>query len=327
MSSFSFPLAAPDSQDIAALIDRAFDPASNRRSAPAPTSATAVIDPIRRPFVSDPVSAVIDAIDPNDDPEDIRRWNAAGRIERFVEHEEATRRRQNTLASEPLYRFAKLVDSLLNTGSRPKIQGINVLTQPAEPVYANPAGSDPEAAARPAFRYDERAAESDYQYGAAVNAVLQQPSTTGVVQLSDDVVSGVESGLGYLFSFDPVKFQDCKLEMFLETDHAMRMMAALAAACITNTRVQNPHDYRKDLDWARSIESINSIVKRMSAELKRSEDGKKFICESPTAILENKRKQVASGGSGSSVAVPIAVGSSSKRRYFSNSSSIARRKY
>lgn len=323
MSTFSFSLAGPESREIAELVDRAFDTGETRPPPPTSSSATAVVDPIRRPFVSDPVTAVIDAIPPNEDPDDIRRWNIGGRIDRFVDHEEAARKRQTTLSSEPLYKFAKLVDSLLNTGTRPTLRGINVFAEPPKPVYESPVAPREGEPARPAFRFDERAAEADYQYGESVNAVLKQPETTGVVQLSDDTMSGVESGLGHLFSYDPVKFNECKLEMFLASDHALRLMAQLAAACITNSRVQNPHDYRKDADWARSVETINSTVKRMSAELKRVED--KFVCETPKQVMINKRKQVSSG----SISVPevVAVLPKSSKRYFSGSSSVARRKY
>lgn len=327
MSTFSFSLAGPgsrESREIAELVDRAFDLGSTRPPPPSSSSATAVVEPIRRPFVSDPVSAVIDAIPPNEDPDDIRRWNIGGRIDRFVDHEEAARKRQATLSSEPLYQFAKLVDSLLNTGTKPTLRGINVFAEPPKPAYEPAVAPREGEPARPAFRFDERAAEADYQYGESVNAVLRQPETTGVVQLSDETMSGVESGLGHLFSYDPVKFEECKLEMFLASDHARRLMAQLAAACITNSRVQNPHDYRKDLDWARSVEAINSTVKRMSAELKRVED--KFVCETPKQVMINKRKQVSHGSINEAPKV-VAVLPASKARYFSGSSSVARRKY
>jgi hypothetical protein len=325
MSTFSFSLAGPDSRDIAELVDRAFDTGETRPPPPTSSSATAVVDPIRRPFVSDPVSAVIDAIPPNEDPDDIRRWNIGGRIDRFVDHEEAARKRQTTLSSEPLYKFAKLVDSFLNTGQKKKLEGINVFFEPPKPAYEPPVAQREGEPARPAFRYDERAAEADYQYGESVNAVLKQPETTGVVQLSDDTMGGVESGLSNLFAYDPVKFEECKLEMFLANDHALRLMAQLAAECITNKRVQNPSDYRKDLDWARSVETINSTVKRMSAELKRVEG--KFVCETPKQVIINRRKQVSHGPSSDETPEVVAVLPRSSKRYFSGSSSVARRKY
>lgn len=340
MSSFSFSLA-PETGGIAETVDDVFaiPVVGGVPAASSSSTAAVVVDGIRRPFLADPVRAVIDAVDPIDEPEDIARWDSSGRISRFIEHEEATRKRKEELSATPLYRFGETVDSLLNTGSGPTLQGVKVFLQPERPVYQNPnprsSGEGTGDATRPAFRLDEHAVEADYQYGAAVNAVLNQPSTTGVVQLSADIRAGIESALVHLFSYDPVKFQDCNLDMFLKADHPLRLMASLVAACITTTRVQNPHDYRKDLDWPRSIESINTCVKRMSSQLARIEEGsgkqKKifFVAEDPKRVLANKRLQ-ALHGQGLTMVQPVALVRSTLGRMPSGGAgfvSIARRKY
>lgn len=294
MSSFSYPLG-DDTRDLSDLINRAF-PTGPGLVPPPTSSSTAVIPEIHRPFVSDPVRAVIDGIPPIEDPEDIRRWDATGRIPRFVEHQQAIRERQQVLEENPLYLFGQRVDSLLNTGDRPELKGVQIFVQPSNPEY-QPADSN-----QPAFRLREHTTEADYQYGRAVNTALQQPETTGVVKLSNDTMAGVEKGLVALQKYNAFKFHGAKLEMFLKNSLARILLASLTAACITNVRVKNPTDYRKDNDWARSVEEINTCVKDMSALLERV-DGE-FVGAEPEKVNKNFHGQL-------SKAVPSSSSSSS----------------
>lgn len=309
----SFSTDGDDDEDaeIQKKIEKAFAPPTsnnnnnnnnNYTSASSHAMPSAHVESISREFRANPTKALVEFALPEDKPEEIYDWDNGTRIADMVKNYENNRRKAKEVSEVPLRRFAELIDtsiniSLTNAATDPirvyfrpdhdyTTRPFNGIGAPSAPGVAGGSAPGPAFAAS-GIRNNEA---KDYEYAQAVRRGLNRVEVTGEFTLAPIINMGVQRSLSSLNELDPDKFKGSTLEDFLHDDEAMRQMAFLTIAHITNARIKNPSRYFKDRDESRRTAEVNDCAEKMVRSLARPSPGAPFVL-----VNAAKQKEIVAG--------------------------------
>lgn len=251
----------------------------NNNNNNAPKRPVITFPSINQQFKTDVAKAVANNIPLHHDPETILRNNGA-QIENIQQRIIEEERRKDIMHKNPVFRFAKAVQSLVGPQMQSKIAnfGLDESNSAIQIVLGDNVKSAvtlhddatmvAEGNKKPSsvvpkdgdFRFEENSANSGRMrivQGKYLEDVMRSANVTGKSILSDHTVTRVNQALGLLRSVDYQMFNGKTLEHMIRDEQVMSQFAELVAMCFTEGMIKHSSRYMSDATLPREKREMN----------------------------------------------------------------------